>query len=463
MSFIKKIKFLVGRLTSHKGVMKYTSNTTWLFTEQFLRVVSNLLIGIYVVRHLGPEEFGILSYVLAFVGIFAWISKLGLEEVMVRELVVRPDRQLRYLGTGFWLKCMAGFVNLGVIAAILPLMDNEPIVNFYILLMATAVISDSFIVIESFFHSQVKAKVISICRIIQLSLSGILKLYFIITGADLFYFVLVHVIDLVSLAAFLVIAYFYNNNPSFFGYFSKKYALALLKSSWPLLATTVMVMIYFKVDQLLIKWLINEAEVGIYASASRLVEAYYVVPIVVTASLYPAIIKARELGEKVFLERMQYLVDALLWIAIFVSALVTVLADFIIVLLYGETFRPAGILFAIKIWTAVIFSFGMVWSKWMYSEKRFKVNIVFQAYIFICNIALNLWLIPIYGAKGAAIASLFAISSSYVVLPLLMPSQRKTLKLLFGIFGLKRYLNLWRAYANQTVQGGETGNGTTPP
>ncbi len=449
-SFIKKIKYLWTKVANHQGIRRYASNTSWLFTEQFLRLISNFLIGIYVVRYLGPDQFGILAFALAFSGIFAALSKLGLEEVMVRELVLRPDRKLKYLGTGFWLKVGSGFISFGTIALILPFTGNEPTTNFYILLIAASIIFESFIVIESWFHSIVMAKFISLCKILQLALSGILKLYFIFTGAELFYFVLVYVIDIVSLASFLLYAYISQGNKSYFRYFSFKYAASMLKNSWPLMLITVMAMIYFKIDQVLIKFMLGETEVGIYASASRIIEAVILLPTIISASLFPAIIKARSFGESIYYQRLQYLFDFLFWLSVGISLVLTFTADWLMVFLFGQEFDEGGIILAIKVWSVVVLSYGMAWSKWMYAEGRFKINVVFQAYIIIVNIGLNFILIPIYGPAGAAVASVLAISTSYPLFALLIPSQHLSVKMFFTSLNPLPYVKLIREWLSKS-------------
>ena len=67
--------------------MKYFKNTSWLFAEKILRMVVGLLVGVWVARYLGPEQFGLLSYALSFVGLFSIVATFGLDEIVVRELV----------------------------------------------------------------------------------------------------------------------------------------------------------------------------------------------------------------------------------------------------------------------------------------------------------------------------------------------------------------------------------------
>ena len=72
---------------------KYFANTGWMFGEKIVRLVLTFFVGIYIVRYLGPEQFGLLGYALGFVGLFSTISTLGLDGIVTRELVKTPDKK----------------------------------------------------------------------------------------------------------------------------------------------------------------------------------------------------------------------------------------------------------------------------------------------------------------------------------------------------------------------------------
>ena len=112
---------MISKLTAlknHAGFIRYFKNTSWMMGEQFLRIIAGLFVGIWVARYLGPEQFGLFSYVLAFTAIFGGIAKLGLDGIMVRELVNHPEKRDTYLGTAFWLKIIDAFIDMGLMAAI---------------------------------------------------------------------------------------------------------------------------------------------------------------------------------------------------------------------------------------------------------------------------------------------------------------------------------------------------------
>lgn len=69
-------------LKNHAGFIRYFKNTCWMMGEQFLRIIAGVFVGIWVARYLGPEQFGLFSYVLAFTAIFGGIAKLGLNGIV---------------------------------------------------------------------------------------------------------------------------------------------------------------------------------------------------------------------------------------------------------------------------------------------------------------------------------------------------------------------------------------------
>jgi len=90
-------------LFSNKGFLKYFKNTSWLLVEKLLRIFVGLFVGVWIARYLGPENFGILSYSQSFVAIFSVIATLGLDNIVVRDLLNEKKKINIILGTSFWL------------------------------------------------------------------------------------------------------------------------------------------------------------------------------------------------------------------------------------------------------------------------------------------------------------------------------------------------------------------------
>lgn len=404
----KLLRSKIIALKTHQGFRRYAVNTTWLMAEQILRIIAGILVGIWVARYLGPEQFGIFSYVLAFTTIFGGIAKLGLDGILVRELIHQPKLQNTYMGTAFWLKVIGAVMVTVFMACIVPFTSNDATTNLYIFIIAGGLFFQGFEVVEFYFQSQVLAKLISICKVIQLIFSSIIKVCLVLIQADLFWFVCVTSLDMFSLAFSYFIAYRIKGNASFFKCFDVEIAKKLLKDSWMLVFSSLVVMIYMRIDQIMIKEMLGDYEVGIYSAAVKLSEAFYFIPVLLTASVFPAIINARKESAALYQKRMQRLYTFLIWLAIIVALPITLLSEWLIMLLFGEAYLPAGQVLMIHIWAAVFVFMGVAFSKYLLAENLQKI--AFQRTLLgaIANVCLNFILIPKYGLQGAAIATLLA-------------------------------------------------------
>jgi O-antigen/teichoic acid export membrane protein len=387
-----------------------------MFAEQMLRMVAGLLVGIWVARYLGPTKFGIFSYVIAFTSLFSGIAKLGMDSILVRELVNQPDYQVKYIGTAFWLKIVGALIVLALTAAILPWMSNDQTTNIYILIIIVGLFFQSFEIVDFYFQSQVLARFVSVCKIIQLTFSTIVKIYLMLTGADLVWFVWVTLLDQITLAISFAIAYRLHKSKFLpLNVFDVTIAKRLLKDSWPLILSAIMVMLYMRIDQIMIKEMLGEREVGIFSAAVRLSEVWSFIPIMVAASVFPAILNAKKTDAILYLQRLQRLHTILVWIAFSIAIPMTFLSEWLVVSLYGEAYRMAGSVLKIHIWTSVFVFLGVASSKWFISENLQTLAFWRTAYGALINIVLNLILINSYGIIGVAYATLATqIFSAYL-------------------------------------------------
>lgn len=403
------IKEKIQKIVSHQGVKRYAANTSWMLAEQMLRILSGLFVGVWVARYLGPEQFGLFSYVLAFTSIFAGIAKLGMDGIIVRDLVQFPSKNNSYLGTAFWLKAIGGLISLLLILAILPFASNNKVTNLYILIVAAGTLFQSFEVVEFYFQSRVLAKVVSICKTIQLTLSTLLKVYLVLTGADLVWFVLVTALDTISLAICYFASYKMFSSSGFYRCFDIGVAKKILKDAWPLIFSTLFYMLYTRIDQIMIKEILGERDVGIYSVATKLSELAYVLPMLITASMFPAIISAKETSVALYRKRLQKLYTFLIWLSIGIALTSTLLSNWLIDVFFGEAYQEAAAILKVHAWSIVFISIGYVFGKFILAENLVLISLYRTLLGAMSNIILNYFFIPLYGAIGAAYATLISL------------------------------------------------------
>jgi len=348
--------------------------------------------------------------------LFAALSSLGLESITMREIVKHPDKKDEINGSVFYLRLAGSVVAIIFIALTLLITGEETYTSVLILIASVSFLFQSFSVIEYYFRGRVEAKYNTYALSASVILSSILKVLFILIKAPLFYFVLAVVFEYVALAVGLVIVYNFNKLSIFKWKYSKKLATSLFKDSWPLALSGIVVMIYMRIDQIMIKNMMSEEAVGYYAAAVRLCEAWYFIPVTLCNSIFPAIVNAKNISEEFYNNRMQKLYDILTWLAIGIAVPVTIFSNEIINLLFGSEFFAAAPVLTIYIWAGVAVFLGVASSQYLINENLTKLSFIRTLIGMILNVVLNLILIPLYGIIGSAIATL--ISYSLIILTL---------------------------------------------
>jgi O-antigen/teichoic acid export membrane protein len=394
---------------SSQGFKRYFANTSWLMGHRVLSMVVALFVGVYVARYLGPERFGLLSYAGSFVGLFAALATLGLDGIVVRELVKTPERSDELLGTSFWLKAGGAILMWIGIATAIPFTHNDTQTNILIIIIAFAVIFQAFNVIDFNYQAEVKSKYVVYARLVSLVISSVTKLVLVWFAAPLVWFACVFLLDAVVLAIGLTAMYLKNTGKVWYCKWKWQTAKELLKDSWPLILSGMVISIYMKIDQVMIKEMLGAEEVGIYAAAVSLSEAWYFIPVAITSSVFPAIINAKKQGEELYYQRLQKLYDLMVWLAVAIALPTTFLAPWVIRVLYGEAFLPAAGVLSIHIWAGVFVFLGCANGRWIVAENLQYIATIRSAAGATVNVALNIALIPKYGINGAAIATFFSV------------------------------------------------------
>ena len=392
-------------LTS-KEFRKYFANTSWLLGERVLRMVISLFVGIYVARYLGPERFGLLSYSVSFVWLFSSLASFGLNNILVRELVQSPEQRNNLLGTVFWLKVFGTFVMATAIALALQFFEDEQQTYWMIFIIAIGYLFQTTNVIELYFQAQVQSKFIVRAQVAQMLITSLFKIYLIYIQAELIWFAFALMLDQAVAAALFLIVYCWKINFFPFFTFHWKRAKKLMDGALPLIFSGMMVLLYMKIDQVMLKEMLNAKAVGVYAAAVKLCEAWYFIPSAIMASLFPAIIESRKESEEYYENRVQKLYEMMVWGSLLVAIPTSFLADWFIQVLYGAIFQEAAVVLKIYIWTFVFVSLGVASSHWLVAENLEKYALLRSLLGAIINITLNWYMIPIYGITGAAYATL---------------------------------------------------------
>lgn len=399
-----------------QGFMRYFKNTSWLLGERILRMGVGLFVGIWIARYLGPEQFGLLSYAQSFVFLFTAIATLGLDGIVVRELVKDESKRDVLLGTAFALKLIGAIIILPVLYLAIQFTNNDDYTNLLVFIIASATIFQSFNVIDFYYQSKVLSKYVALANTVVLALSSTIKIVLILNEAPLLAFAAMTIFDGLVLTLGLVYYYRKMSHLNLLNWcFEWGEARNLFKDSWPLFLSGFVTMVYMRIDQVMIKEMINAEAVGQYAAAVKISEALYFIPVVMSNSLFPLILKAKEQGEAFYYERLQRFYTFLLWCMVGITIPLAFIGEWVIGFLFGKDYSQATSVLMIHIWTVIFVSLAVSSGRYLVAEnlvwKAFYRNIVGV----MTNIVLNFYMIEAYGINGAAFATLISwVFSGYI-------------------------------------------------
>jgi O-antigen/teichoic acid export membrane protein len=307
---------------------------------------------------------------------------------------------------------MGAFLTLVTLAIAINFTSNDYITNAIIFILAGTTIFQSFNVLDLYFQSKVISKYAVYSNIISLSISSLVKIALIIYKAPIIAFAWVILFESFILAIGFIYFYIKTNSTFFIKNlkFTKTIAISLLKDSWPLFFSAIVVTIYMKIDQVMIKEMLNVEAVGQYAAAVKLSEAWYFIPTVIVSSVFPAIINAKKKSEELYYARLQMLYNLMVWMAIAIALPMIFISDWIVALLFGEEYNQAGSILRIHIWAGVFVFLGLASSRWFVVENLLLLSLWRYLAGMVVNVILNYILIPKYGGIGAAYATIISYS-----------------------------------------------------
>lgn len=419
--FLKRILPLKWHyIFDHSGFRRYFANTGWMFVGQIFSMVMTFFVGVWLARYLGPENYGIINYSLAFVGMFTFIANLGIGTILFRELAKYPEKKDELLGTSFRLLMHSGLIAFSLVVVSSFIFESSTFIRSLIILYSSTFLWSAFSIIQIFFQAAVKAKKNVYASIVAGIASSLLKVLLIISGKGIIWLMLIFVFESLF-GTILVIVNYKKNGYNFSAWkYNRSLAKEIMTSSWFMMLAASASYLFMKVDQVMVGKYLGGHSVGLYAAAVRLVEIWYFVPGLICSSLFPAIVNAKKVDEKKYRDRLKKLYILLVSIAVLIAIPSTILAPWAINLLFGNAYSEAAGILKIYVWSGM--GLFLLWGLQQYFLAEDKLKMIFYVYLFsmIANITLNVILIPKFGLEGAAWATLISYSAGPIVALLLV-------------------------------------------
>lgn len=417
--------FLRRRISHRPNLVKIVDNIGWLFFDKVLRMGVGLLVGVWVARYLGPEQFGLFSFASAFVGMFGAVAGLGLQSIVVRDIVRDPICKEETLGTATVLQLLGGLLAYGcVLVSIFWLRPDDTLAKLLVAILSSVMLFKFSDVALYWFESQVLSKYIVWVQNGCFLIFAMIKVGLIVSYAPLLAFAWATAAEALIVAVLIFLMLGLRGPKLQQLRFSWLRAKTLLADSWPLLLSGMAIMVYMKIDQIMLGQILGDDAVGIYSAALRISEVWYFIPVMIVASVFPAILEAKKRDEVHYLQRLQRLYDLMAWLSLAIALPMTFLSTPIVVALFGSAYAESGPILAIHIWASVFVFLGVASSQWFVAENRQILSFQRTVLGAVINVVLNFILIPKFGVPGAAYATVLAQASVCLFYDLLQKETR---------------------------------------
>lgn len=396
---IAKVKIIKSKLAT-----PVVLNILWLSLDKVFKLVVGLVVGIWVARYLGPGQWGELNYVLAFVTITGTVAKLGMDGFLVKEILENPLQKNEILGTSFFMRLLIIPILFGSVLIYFNILNLSS--NYYWLLvfLSFSLFITPFDLIDLDFQSRLQSKLTVVAKNTAYVLGALLRVYLLINNKSIIWFAAAMGFEAALSYIFLTILYQRSNN-IFHWSINFKLARKLLATGWPFTLASLAVILYMRLDQVMLGSMVNETQLGFFSSAIKISDVFLFLPMAVSSSYLPSLIEAKKIGSELFIKKIQFSINWMMRISLVLAVLVTIFSDLIIQHLFGTEYMPASGILIIHIWSLIPIFLGVATSHYLVIENLQKFSLYRTLIGLIFNVLLNLYLIPRYAAFGAALAT----------------------------------------------------------
>lgn len=413
-------------------------------TSSIVNMTVGLVVTAVAARYFGPESFGRFSYALSLVVLFTAFANLGLETLTVRSFLSGEYSQAEVLGTSLALRLLGGVLLTALsLTTVVLLEPGDRGLRVMVALFSLMMVFKSIDVIDYWFQSRQLARTASLIKISSYILVAALKVFVVFMHGNIYEYSALYVVDALMVGIGFFFAYRRLNGAAFLWKFHPAYAKHVLSRSWYLIVSGFMGTLYMRVDQVMLGSMSpDKGTVGIYAAAVTIAAMWFFVPAAVITSVNPSIMRSRVLDAVSYETRVQDLYVVIAWISLAFCLVVAVGADVIVAVVYGSAYAEAADVLRVGVFAGVFALLGSVRGTWLVCEELQRFSVVFNGGGAAINILLNLLLIPLYGAYGAAMATLAAQALAVMVLPLVFSDTRIATRMMLRGFSPRRALRL---------------------
>jgi O-antigen/teichoic acid export membrane protein len=380
-------------------------NTSFLTISQIISYGESFIYVILVARYLGPQGLGVLNFAIALIAVFSVFANFGLTTITTREVARDPSKASKYAANVIPIQLLFALLTIGLIAVFVNALGYSQQTIYVVYVLSVGIIVSTFssiflAIFQAFERLEFQAIVWVIISVIQLCGAVIAIQLHLHVVAFALLSLLMGVVALAYVYAICVRRFFVPGLEADFTFWK-----STLTEAWPMAAMAISVMIYFRIDAVIISVIQGTTAVGFYSIAYNLSEASTVVSSMFIASIFPILSRLHETSKTSFEDMCAQSIRYMLYLAVPMAFFVTLWAKPIVPLLFGVAYVPSVAALQILIWAAAIMYVTMVLGAACVAANLQRMNMKLTFVGVAVNIGLNVLLIPKYSYIGASFAT----------------------------------------------------------
>lgn len=445
MSLINKV---IGKLNLSPTKEKVVRNVVWAVTGKVVTLLGGLLVGIFVARYLGPEQYGLMSYIMSYVAIFQVFASFGMDQIEIREESKTPEDKDKIIGTAFALKVGFSLITMLLVLITAWIFEADSFTKWMIILYSSSMIANSFCVIKNYFTSLVWNEYVVKTEITRTLVGAGIKVVLLLLHAPLVWFIVATLFDTILIAGGYIVSYRSKIDSIRKWKFDREKARYLIRESFPLAVSLSAVFIYNRIDQIMVGKMLTNTDLGYYSVACRFVEILMFIPAILAQTISPILVRIQKENFTEYRTKTQLFVNITVWLCIILSLIIAACSHWLILFTFGKEYLPTTIILQVLTFKSVGDALSSTAGNMIIIEGKQKYAWIRSVSACIVCIGLNLIFIPRWGVIGTAIASLitylYAGTLSNVFIPaywFVLQTQLKALIIGWkDIFKLKQLL-----------------------
>lgn len=408
------------------GILKYNrfvTNINWLIFQNVYSMGLSLVVGALSARYLEPANYGLIGYGASLVNLFASVSQLGLDSILVNEIVTNPDKKGKIIGTALCMRVPASVISFICILIMVSVIEPGNTLLWVITaLQAFAVICRGYELLNPWFLSELNSKYYVIANIAGQTVVSAWKLMLIAEGASVLWFGASTTVQALVCGGVIVVIFCRLKN--FKLSFSLSIAKNLLCKSIHYVLAGIAVAMYTQMDKIMVGKMLGETEVGYYSAAMTIAMLWEFVPQAIINSSSAVILEKKTNSEDEYQEKLKLLFFLISIMGIIVGIGVQIFGKAAVYILYGNQYMEAVSVLKLLVWSTTFAMIGVARNIWSLAENKNKYSPNYTICGSITNLILNTLTIPIWGIQGAAVSTLVAQIVVALVSPLIWKETR---------------------------------------